>query len=555
MASTTESLIKLQAQLDLAKSAGNINKDILKLQEDLNKLKLKASIDPRSIQSLAKELERITSRTLTVSNIETDKRKLEKEGLQAGNLISGSMEKAMQSAASQTDSFTKKQKDAAASMQNTLNKISSETARQNQAALKSAEKPVTLLNQMGKSLKEQFSQGIKDFEKWLSIGSAIGSLVSRTKDSVSELKEADTLLNRISQTSQGLSKSQLKELGSHSFDVAGRYGGTSADYLNNVQKASLAGYKDAAGIAELSIAAQSAWNIPAELADQYIAITNQAYQLDGSVSALTETLDGAGSIAGKNSISMAELAEGLSAVSTQAAASQIKVRETAAAVGTLIAATHNSGPEMGNAFKGILMNLQQVTGDAGDGGEIIDEQSLAGCETACENLGVSLSTVKDGILSLKDPMQLLKELSREYTKLDESDPRRSGLLDAIGGGSRGEALDALLKNYSLYEKMLQDYASGTGTLAAEAERSADTWEGSLNRLANTWTDTIGNIIDSDTVRLIIDALNSLASIINNVTESLGPLGTISLGAGLFAGFKNIGKYIPVYGFQISCYMF
>ena len=64
---------------------------------------------------------------------------------------------------------------------------------------------------------------------------------------------------------------------------------------------------------------------------------------------------------------------------------------------------------------------------------------------------------------------------------------------------------------------------------------------SLNRLANTWTDTIGNIVDPQTAVTAIDALNGLLSVINNITGALGPLATLGVGAGLFAGIKNAGK--------------
>lgn len=134
-----------------------------------------------------------------------------------------------------------------------------------------------------------------------------------------------------------------------------------------------------------------------------------------------------------NAVNMTELAEGMSVVGSQAASSQMEVNEVTAAIGTMVAVTQKSGSEMGNAFKGILMNLQQVSGDVGDGEDIIDSDSLTKYEAACAQLGVSLKEVKDGVVSLKEPMQILKELSEEYTKLDESDAKRANLLSAVGG--------------------------------------------------------------------------------------------------------------------------
>ena len=78
-------------------------------------------------------------------------------------------------------------------------------------------------------------------------------------------------------------------------------------------------------------------------------------------------------------------------------------------------------------------------------------------------------------------------------------------------------------------------------MATEAENTANSWEGAMNRLNNTWTSTIGNIADSQAVTMIADSFNNILSIINNLTNSLGSLGTIGVAAGLFAGFKNVGR--------------
>ena len=231
----------------------------------------------------------------------------------------------------------------------------------------------------------------------------------------------------------------------------------------------------------------------------------------------------------------------MSVVGSQAASSQIKINEATAAVGTMIAVTQKSGRETANAYKGIVMNLQQVTGDVGDGENIIDTESLTKYEEACAKLGVSLKEVRNGVVSLKEPMQIIKELSAEYTKLDKSDVRRANLLSAVGGKYRANALNALLENYSLYEKMLDDYANGMGSMAEEAEKTANSWEGSLKRLSNTWTDTVQNVADSDAIIAAINGLNGILSVVNNITEAFGSWGTIGAGIGIAASIKNVGR--------------
>ena len=322
------------------------------------------------------------------------------------------------------------------------------------------------MGKLGLAFKDQWAQAVDSFKTWLSASSVVMLAVSKTKEAVTELKEIDTILTEISKTNDKLSKSDLKNIGNNAFETASKYGKKATDYLSGVQEASRAGYENAENIAELSTAAQGAGDMTAELANSYIIATDKAYGMEGSVQKLTQTLDGANEITNHNAVNMTELAEGMKVVGSQAASSQISVEETTAALGTLIAVTQQGGSQMGNAFKGILMNLRQVTGEVD--GEEIDQESLTKYEKACEALGVSLSEVKDGAVSLKEPMQILKELSAEYTKLDKDDAKRANLLSAIGGKYRANALNAILENWSTYENMLQQYADGDGSMAEEA---------------------------------------------------------------------------------------
>lgn len=404
--------------------------------------------------------------------------------------------------------------------------------------LAKTESEMRSLNKLGLTFKDQWNQAIGSFSTWLSASTAVMFFVSKAKEAVTELKDIDTYLTEISKSNDKLTESQLKTIGADSFDTASKYGKKATDYLSGVQEASRAGYENAEAIAELSTAAQGAGDMNDDLANSYIIATDKAYDMNGSIEELTKTLDGSNNITNHNAVNMTELAEGMKVVGSQAASSQISVKETTAAIGTLVAVTQQSGSEMGNAFKGILMNLRQVTGEVDDGGDAIDEESLTKYEKACEQLGVSLSTVKNGVVSLKEPMQILKELSEEYTKLDKSDAKRANLLSAVGGKYRANALNAILENYDTYEKMLKDYEDGEGSMAEEAEKTANSWDGSLNRLSNTFNDVMGNIVNSDFVITCINLLDNVLSLINKITSALGSWGTIGVGVGVTAFVKN-----------------
>lgn len=396
------------------------------------------------------------------------------------------------------------------------------------------------LSKLGASLKDQLTQAAQSFTQWLSVSSAVMLLVSKTRNAVTELKNINSILTEISKTADQLSKLDLLKLGASAFSTAGKYGKKASNYLTGIQEMYRAGYENAEDLAELSTLAQAAGDMEADLANDYLIATDAAYKLKGNTEALNEVLDGQNYITNRNALSMKDLAEATKIAASQSASSGIAIDKSTAAMGTMIATTRQGGDVAARAWKGILMNLQQVKGEVEDG-EIIDEDSLSKYEKACEDLGVSLKEVKNGILSLRDPMEILKELSEAYTSLDESDARRANLISAVGGKYRGNQLNALLENWDLYEKMLNDYAEGSGSAMEEAMKSANNWEGSMNRLGNTFTKIVNNMVNSDAIITVTNSFNSLLSVIDTLTSKLGSLGTIGLGAGLFAGIKNVGE--------------
>ncbi len=382
-------------------------------------------------------------------------------------------------------------------------------------------------------LKQWSQDASAQIHSFLSSSLSFGKLVEVTSQAINELKEVDTLLKEIGKSNTALSSSDLKQIGSNSFEIASKYGQKATDYLVEVREASNAGYAHPDELAELTLAAQSASDITAELAGQYLFTVDKAYQLGGSVKALTEVLDGSNSITNHQAVTMTELANGMLAISTQASNLGVNIQETVAALGTLMATTQQSSPDLAKAFEEILLYLKQMTDETAG----IDIYGLLRYEQACQALNVSLRETQNGVSFLRNPMEVLGELSQNYTSLEAADPKRTELLNSVGGSDslRADALDALLNHYSLYTQMLTQYTQGTGSLAADAEKTANSWDGALTRISNTWTDTIGNLTDSSAIAGGLNFLNDLLSILNQITDSLGSLPPLLTGITGLAG--------------------
>lgn len=93
----------------------------------------------------------------------------------------------------------------------------------------------------------------------------------------------------------------------------------------------------------------------------------------------------------------------------------------------------------------------------------------------------------------------------------------------------------------MFDKMIVDYSEGSGSAMEEANKSAQNLSGSINSLSNSWNELVNTFVNTGEITSVVNVLNNLLQTVTNIVDKLGSLGTIGLGAGLFANFKNVGK--------------
>lgn len=375
------------------------------------------------------------------------------------------------------------------------------------------------------------------------IGSLFGlaSLaVNNFKKSLSTLKGNDTILTEISKTSE-MTKKQLEELGNEAFKVASKYGQLSSGYLLGVQEMARSGYEELSkALGELSLLTQAAGDMTAENANNYLLATDAAYKYGGSVEKLNAALDGANYISNRNSASLTDIADATRVSASFAANASVAIDELTAAEATMIAVTKRSGSEIGRAFRSIVLNLQQVSGEFD--GEVIDEEQLKKVEARCHSLGVELEYMKDGVATLRNPMEVLKDLARVYNSLPDNSADKQGLISDLGGKYHANALSSLLSRWDLYEKMLSEFSQGTGSALEEAEKTANSWEGRLNSLSNSFTSFVNVLTNKDTIMGGISFFDRLIQGAETLTNTVGeiPVVLTALNSALVATNKDYG---------------
>ena len=79
-------------------------------------------------------------------------------------------------------------------------------------------------------------------------------------------------------------------------------------------------------------------------------------------------------------------------------------------------------------------------------------------------------------------------------------------------------------------------------------KTANSWEGRLNELSNSWTDFVSGFVNSGTAKGVIDFLNSIIKGIDSIRDGIGTIPTILGSIATVGAFKNVGELLntPVY---------
>ena len=74
-------------------------------------------------------------------------------------------------------------------------------------------------------------------------------------------------------------------------------------------------------------------------------------------------------------------------------------------------------------------------------------------------------------------------------------------------------------------------------------KSAESWEGKLNELSNTWTDFVNGLVTSDTAKGVIDFLTTIIKNIDKLRDSIGTIPTLLGSIATVGAIKNVGELL------------
>jgi len=311
-------------------------------------------------------------------------------------------------------------------------------------SVRSATAEITRINGAADSFLTTLSKNFVKMMAWGMVATALYAPLRSLQAGLVTLKELDSLMVNIAKVTN-LSAEAMENLKNSAFEAADAFGRTAQDYLKSVGEFSRAGYEgQSEDLAKISLLSQNVGELTAEQANSFLLATDAAYKYKGSQEQLMGVLDGVNTIDNKFATSIQKVSEGITVAGSISANASVGVNELASAVGVMTAVTQRSGNEAGRAFRSILMNIRQIKGETEDG-EIIDDDALSKSAEALNGVGIKIHEVRDGVEQIRNPMEVLEDLSRIWSNL--STMKTAPIIEALGGKYRGNEQILLTASY------------------------------------------------------------------------------------------------------------
>ena len=172
-----------------------------------------------------------------------------------------------------------------------------------------------------------------------------------------------------------------------------------------------------------------------------------------------------------------------------------------------------------------------------------------------EGMANSVSELRDKVLALsgvdimldedtyKSTFQILKEISKVWDELKNKE--QASLLELLFGKKQGSIGAGLLKNFGMAEEALKTALDAEGSALKENEVFLESIQGYLNKLSAAWETFSYDFLDSEFVKGVVDFLTKVVNLLDDLTNSIGGLGTAV--ALLFSGrlMGSIAKQLAV----------
>lgn len=215
------------------------------------------------------------------------------------------------------------------------------------------------------------------------------------------------------------------------------------------------------------------------------------------------------------------------------------IETTTAYLAKAIETTREAPENIGTAMKTIIARFQEIkknpigmiTDDSG-------EYSYNKVDTALQSIGVQMKKSNGDFKGLGE---IFNEISARWDGLTQAQQRY--IATQAAGGRQQSRFIAMMSDYGKTQELLSAAYNSAGAGQEQFEKTLDSLDSKLNQLQNAWDTFITTIVPRNLFSGIIDGATGVLTVVNNLTNALGPLsGAAKLAIGSLAFLKG-GKLV------------
>lgn len=545
--------------LDIPKTVSQINADIKKLQNQLVKVKATGALDTSfTVKQINSQISALQSQLKTINikaNINISD--AQKSGQKIGQTVTDSAQRTIDNKGIHIDKLNADVK----ALANNLNSFSSKNRgfdilekeiNDIDLRLKETESQMQGMGRLDLSWTDKVKQVLEKFGGSGFATSVMMTLVDQLQKMPQEVYEIDTAMTKLYKVTDETDNKYSKFLDSVS-DSAQDLGRSISSLVEQTAKWAKLGFSldEAEQLAKISSIYANVSEVDNNTAVSNMVTAMKAFNIEAADS--ITIVDKLNKLGNEYAISAADLGDGLSRSASAMATSGADINKTLAMLTGGTEITQNAS-EFGDFLKIGSMRIRGMKESLEELGEEVNDtlDSVSKVQTQILNLTGGKVDIFDDMGNIRDYYDIMKDISKVYDDLN--DPDKADLTEILFGKQRGKQGAALIQAFESgqIQKALEATLNAEGSAMAEQEKWLESLEAKTQQFEAAFQSLSNTVLDSDLLKWFVDLGTTGVETINSFISELGSLGSIGLGAGLFAGIKNVGgdkMYSPI------CYLF
>lgn len=351
---------------------------------------------------------------------------------------------------------------------------------------------------------------------------------------ITAVKDYDAAMTNM-QMATGISNTQAQELMNTYSDMGKQLKVTGVDVATSATEWMKQGktIEESNKLAQDSIVLSKIGDLSSDDATRTITAAMKSYDLNESQ--VMDFVDQISAIDMASATDVGGLADAFNEVAANANQAGISTKQLLSYAAVIGETTQEGMSSVGTSLNAIFSRMGNIKlsrlKDYQNGGE-----DLSNVETVLRGVGISLRNTDGEFRNFGD---VLDETAGRWSEFGTVQQR--AVAQAFSGTNHMNDFMVLMQQYSKAQEYMQIADDASGTSMEKYSAYTDSLEGKLEGLKSTFESLSSTVLDSDALKGFVSGGTEVLGLIDKLTNSLGVMGTVAVGAGIFQGKNNSGK--------------